>query len=74
MGHKSKTINLVSDKLGVMKKLLTILVLGLLWGNVGFAEIYTFDKCRISNEDKFDDKKYEAYGIEFMSHHPLENI
>ena len=57
-----------------MKKLLGILVLGLLWCNVGFANILTLSNCysadsrsKIGLEKKFDPNKYEIsqYSINF---------
>ena len=41
-----------------MKKLLGILVLGLLWCNVGFAELINFNKCFQRNET-FKDNKFK---------------
>ena len=49
-----------------MKKLLGIVVLGLLWCNVGFASTYFFDQCRDSETNqiysaKIDTKKNNIY-------------
>ena len=43
-----------------MKKLLGILVLGLLWCNVGFAEKYQFSKC-FNQYDEGQSKQWEFY-------------
>ena len=56
-----------------MKKLLGIVVLGLLWCNAGVAEIYKLEKCYITggipadkffNEEKFPEHAYKEIGLE----------
>ena len=42
-----------------MKKLLGIVVLGLLLYNVSFAKIIRLEKCYNSRRDSFDNKRYE---------------
>ena len=44
-----------------MKKLLGIIVLGLLWCNVGFAETYMFKKCHWSDNKKFNTENFKMW-------------
>ena len=49
-----------------MKKLLGILVLGLLLGGNAYAEIITFTKCAVeTNNYIFDTAKFERYELRF---------
>ena len=44
-----------------MKKLLAIIVLGLLWNNVGFASLIEYEKCYTDYENKDSNWKQESY-------------
>ena len=46
-----------------MKKILAILVLGLLWCNISFAEIIRLEKCHDSDDDSFN---YSDYDNKYM--------
>ena len=42
-----------------MKKVIGILVLGLLWCNVSFAKIIRLEKCHDTDDDSFDYSRYD---------------
>ena len=50
-----------------MKKIFGILVLGLLWGNVGFAEEKIVDPFKIAEVNTYLNKGYKLHSINIAS-------
>ena len=57
-----------------MKKLLAIIVMGLLWGNVGFAQIITLNKCRDLGDKKMNPAEEKNYYTIDLKNKKLTNV